>query len=199
VIFLEEHARFWLIVHGVVGAALVAAATHLAVWTWPLLAGKPGRWKATRLFSLIVFLLYTAEFTLGNLIYPVYKVRVRVEYFDEPAALRADSEARAEVTALVETRRTGHEVPVLRTDAPRLSNVSRVFDIKEHWVALGIPLTLALLVLVRVFDPRRDAAWAGARVVSHAIVLLALAVAATSWIGLLVGLYVTSFRSIGHF
>jgi hypothetical protein len=199
VIFLEEQARFWLIVHGVVGAALVASATHLVVWTWPLLSGRPGRYKGVRLFALIVFLLYSGSFALGNLIYPVYKVRVRVEYFDESSALRADSEARAAATALAESRRTGREVPVHRTDAPRLGHVSKIFDMKEHWVALGVPLSLLLLVVVRAFDPRRDSAWAGARVVSRAIVFLAVAVAAAAWIGLLVGLYVTSFRAIGHF
>jgi hypothetical protein len=199
VIFLEDSARFWLIVHGVLGAALVASATHLVVWTWPLLAGKPGRWKGVRTFALVVFALYTASFALGNAIYPVYKVRVRVEYLDEASALRADSEARATATALVESRRTGVQVPVHRTDAPRLGHVSKIFDIKEHWVALGVPLTFALFVVVRVFDPRRDAAWAGARVVSRAIVFMSVAVAAAAWIGLLVGLYVTSFRAVGRF
>ena len=197
-IFLEEHARFWLIVHGVVGVALVASATHLVIWARAAWRGQTTRWRATRRFALITVLLYLAAFVLGNLIYPTYKVRVRVEYFDEPTALRADAEARAEVRTLVEQRRTGSAEPPLRHDAPALTAVSRVFDVKEHWVALGLALAFAACALAWAWDPRRDGGGAGASALAgKALFLFAVGTAACAWTGALVGLYVSSFRSVG--
>jgi len=186
-------------VHAVLGVALVAVATHLVVWTWPLLGGKVGRWRGARWFAALTFGLYAASFIVGNMLYPVYKVRVRVEYLDEPAALRADAESRAEVRALVELRRTGEKPEIISTDAPNLDRVSRTFDIKEHWVALGLALAAALCALVYAFDARKDLTTPGATVAARAVVALAIAVAACAWIGAIVGLYVSSFRSVGAF
>jgi hypothetical protein len=182
VLFLEGSIRLWSVLHGVVGAALVAAATHLCVWAWPLVRGKAGRWRGTRILATTVLALYAAAFLLGNAIYPVYKVRVRVEYLDNPAALMAEASARATV----------RNQPAPR-DEPVLGGVARLFDVKEHWMALGVPIAAALAALVWVHNPRRRAV----PVLSRAIFLLALATAACAWLGALVGLYVSSFRSVG--
>ncbi len=202
-IFLETSARTWLILHGVVGAALVASSTHLVVWTRGLWAGKAGRWRGVRWFAAITLALYVAAFAMGNLLYPVYKVRVRVEYLDAPAAIRAEAEARAAAHALVESRRTGVDVPPARFDAPQLGGVARAFDVKEHWAALGMVLAFAAFALAWRWDPRRDGAEvataSGSHVAGKALFCFAVGTAACAWLGAIMGLYVSSFRSIGLF
>jgi hypothetical protein len=199
VIFLEAHARAWLIVHAIVGVALVGSATHLVIWTRSR-SGLATRWRGVRRHATITLILYVAAFALGNLLYPSYKVRVRLEYLDEPTAVSADAEARGRARALVEQRRTGVATAPPRNDAPMLTSVARVFDIKEHWVALGLALAAAACVLAWAFDPRarNDEERSGAaEMAERALFCFAVATATCAWIGAIVGLYVSSFRSVG--
>ncbi len=85
--FLQDAARFTLILHAVVGMAAVGAATHLATYSIGLWRGKePWRWHV-RLFGLIVPILFLSQFAIGLLLYPVYRVTVRVPYLDVKAPL----------------------------------------------------------------------------------------------------------------
>jgi len=199
VIFLEAHARAWLIVHAVVGAALVASATHFVIWARDAWSGKAARWRGVRRFATITLALYVAAFALGNLLYPTYKVRVRLEYLDEATALSKDAQARDEVRALIDKRRTGVAVAPAHNDAPALARVARAFDVKEHWVALGLALAAAACALAWAWDPRRERSSGAAEMAGKALFCFAVGTATCAWIGALVGLYVSSFRSVGAF
>jgi hypothetical protein len=83
-------------------------------------------------------------------------VRVRAEYLDLPSAVAAEADlrdlARAEIHA-----RAGRATPAARAeDTLSPSQIARVFDIKEHWAAVGLPLMLAAALLVFAWDPKRD-------------------------------------------
>jgi hypothetical protein len=193
VLFLEPGARSGLILHAVIGASLVASATHLVLWTRTWWRGDFRRFVAARRFTTIVFCLYAAQFTLGNLIYPVYKVRVRAEYLDEPAAQRADLSGK-QIGRDDVARRTGHESTTLHSTRD-LGRVARTFDVKEHWIALGLALSAAMLLVAWSWDPKRDTE-PTAHMPGRLIFVLSVCVALCAWIGALAGLYVTSFRAI---
>lgn len=160
-VFGEASARWWLLVHLFVGGALVASTTHLAVWLWRR------RYKGARTFAAICAALYVAAFALGNVIYPVYKVNVRVGYLDSATA---------------------------SPDLPTTARIARWFDVKEHVAALGLPVALALLAILLVWRPRRADDDAAA---IHGMVLgLAITVTLCAWIPAILGALTTSFRGI---
>lgn len=177
-LFLERSARLFLILHGVVGAAVVAATTHLVVWSWRLLRGQKLRLRGARWLAVAAAILYVAQLALGNLLYPVYKVRVRAEYLDSPSAVADDARTRR-------AHRMGAAAP--EAPPPLLDRLARAFDIKEHVTALGLALALAAAFVVR----RVDEGGGGL------LVFCAVGAAACAWFGGLVGLWVASFRSVG--
>jgi hypothetical protein len=69
--------------------------------------------------------------------------------------------------------------------------VGRLFDIKEHWVALGCASSLLLLVLSRRAHPRELPP------VMPFYLGLALIACGTAWWGALIGLVTASYRSVG--
>jgi hypothetical protein len=152
-------SRILLVVHGVLGAATVAICTHLAVWSFPYLTGKPARHRGVRTFALVGTMTYAAQFALGMVLYPTYALRVKLAYL---------------------------------TASPSLAWVARLFDVKEHWVALGLPLALAAVV----FSVRRPAGVPGP-VWPRAVFACALGAAVCAWMGGLIGLYASAVRSIG--
>src|SRR5262249_16092399 len=123
---------------------------------------------------------------IGNMMYPTYKVRVRAEYFDNPAAVADDARARADQHR---TTRAWPEGP-RRTGMP-LSSVARLFDIKEHWVALGALASLIVFALSRRAQPKDHP-----RVTALYVGLSAFACGA-AWFGAIVGLLTASYRSVG--
>jgi hypothetical protein len=198
VLFLESSARAWLVVHAIVGAALVASTTHLVVWTWPLLRGRGARYRGVRILATVAATLYVTQFAIGNLLYPVYKVRVRQEYLDEAPAVRADQELRLRVRAAIATGRTTDELdragPAEASPPASLRPVARLFDVKEHWVALGLPIALAACALAWAWDPRKSGA---STVAGRALFAAAVGATAVAWFAATVGLVVTSYRSVG--
>jgi hypothetical protein len=72
-----------------------------------------------------------------------------------------------------------------------LSPIARMFDIKEHWVALGCAASLALWILSRKLHPKDDA-----RVLPLYVGLSAVQ-CGTAWFGAVVGLVTASYRSVG--
>lgn len=189
-LFLESQARLWLIVHAVLGAATVAVATHLVIWIRRYPRGDFGRHRAARWFATTALILYGTQFALGNLIYPTYKVRVRAEFFDFGSAAREDARVRQEARAAVD-KRAGARGPAV-TAPEDLASVGRLFDVKEHVVALGLAAALAACLLAWAWDPKRDGDGATSLFVS-----LAVATAGCAWFGALVGLFATSHRSLG--
>ncbi len=67
---------------------------------------------------------------------------------------------------------------------------SNLFDTKENFAALGIPLVICAVVLSRVMDPKEDAALARAYA---AFVLLATVIV---WFSLISGLLITMTRGL---
>lgn len=129
-IFLEEHSRFLLVLHTILGGALVASATHLVVWTRGYWRGNLARVKGVKRFAWIVACLFAAQLLLGLVIYPIYKVRVRVEYFDDP-------------TAAMQLY-------------PTVQKVSRWFDVKEHAIGLGLAVAIGLVWILSAWKPKQD-------------------------------------------
>ncbi len=181
-VFLEEHARLVLIVHAALGAALVAASTHLVVWMRGYLRGNFARRRAVRRFSVIAVVLFGLAFTAGNLAYPTYKIRVRAGYLENPAAVAADLQQRGAPTTAVEG--------ALATTA----RIARWFDVKEHWAAVGLILSLACAVILRFWDPVRDEP-----AIAPIVFGLALGASATAWLAAIIGLVTASYRAIGSF
>jgi hypothetical protein len=197
VLFLEEHAGWLLVAHAVVGAFTVAVSTHLVVWLRRWRAGHAPRSRGVRRFAWLTLLGYAAAFTLGMLIYPVYKARVRVEYFENPTAILAAAEARASAGAAM-AEFTGAAVEAAPPEVPgeseiaRLGRLARWFDVKENWILVGLLLAAGMCLTLHRWDPAasgagplpfvRGAAWACA--------LLA-------WAGALIGLAVAAARAVG--
>jgi hypothetical protein len=155
--------RFLLVVHAIVGGLAVATTTHLVVWSYPSLSRRPTRTRGIRTFALWAMVSYIAQLVLGNVLYPAYKVRVRMGYLEERSAA-----------------------------GQNLGWVSRVFDWKEHWVAIGLPL----LVVAFVLSGRRAPSTAPLEW-PRAVFFCALGAAVCAWTAAIIGLLVTSVRSVG--
>ena len=187
-LFLESLARPLLLGHAIAAAVLVGATTHHLLWCRHYLWGRYGQVKAERRFAAICAIAFVATFIGGNLLYPTYKVRVRAEYFDNPAAITEEVKLRAAQHALVGVAPT----PALNTTVvASLSPIAHLFDIKEHWVALGCAASLALWILSRKLHPKDEP-----RVLALYIGLSAVQ-CGTAWFGAIVGVVTASYRSVG--
>lgn len=82
-VLLEGAARPLLIAHAVLGFTAVGAATHLAVYAVLALRGRA--LAGLRRFSWIAPAAVLPQFALGLLLYPVYRVRVRLPDLDRNA------------------------------------------------------------------------------------------------------------------
>jgi hypothetical protein len=160
-IVFERWIRGLLVLHAVGAAALVGAATHQLLWCRGYLRGNYAASERERGMARLSAALYLLTFLLGAALYPTYKVRVRAVWFDAP-------------------------LPTVD-----LSWVGRLFDIKEHWVALGAVAALVLVWLGRFAHPARGPASA------RLYVGLSLVVCATTWAGAIIGLVVASYRAVG--
>lgn len=186
-LFLEQYARVLLVVHAIAAAVLVASSTHHLLWCRGYVRGKYTSYKGERRFALIACCAFLTTFVVGNLLYPTYKVRVRAEYFDNPAAIAEEAKLRSAQRQLVGIKA---EAPTLAMGTS-LSPVARVFDIKEHWVALGAAASVLLLLLSRRAHPKEHP-----RVLPLYIGLTML-VCACAWFGAIVGIVVASYRAVG--
>ncbi len=202
-LFAEASVRFWLVLHTILGAALVAVSTHLVVWTrrWP--RGEIARVEGARWLASVALGLYLAQFLVGNVLYPTYKVRVRTEYFDLGSAVQDEGALRQRSRDLADERRRADAFhdgrqpgfsgpPVAMPSERNLSHVSRAFDIKEHWAALGIPFSAGACWIALAWRPKRDGIAAARLLVACAIIA-----ALCAWLAALVGVVVTSYRSVG--
>jgi hypothetical protein len=67
---------------------------------------------------------------------------------------------------------------------------SRLFELKEHSAALGIPLVLGAVALSRTFDPKQD------RVLARAYAAIVLLAAAIVWFDVFSGLAITLVKGV---
>ena len=168
----EGHARLLLVVHALLGGTLVALTTHHLVW---IIRSRRVRRSGEPRFALLASVFFCLTFLLGSVVYPTYRVRVRAELLDSPAAVSREIGART--------------APSPSFAAPR---VARLFDVKEHLVALGLFASLALYGLSRRASPADPEA----RIL---YVGLASFCCATTWCGVVIGLYTASIRAVGGF
>lgn len=188
----EAAARWILVLHTALGAAAVGAATHLVIWSRGFLRGELGRLRAVRRFAWIVLALQLAAFVAGNAMYPTYKVEVRAAYLENATAIAAAQDRHASAIERVAAREAA-EPPVASPTAElvrRAAAAARWFDIKEHWIALGILGSLALVLVLAYWDPR-----AGRELVP-VVLGLAVIVAATLWLGAVIGIATASWRAV---
>ena len=202
-LFLQEYGRYFLLLHTVVAVATVAISTHLVVWMRPWRRGKWTRYRAVRRFAFLSLAFYGITFTMGNLIYPLYKVRVRTEFLEHPVEVARETRARRthsaevaqryrEINAGAPMEEPEVDLENVRQVAGTTARVARWFDVKEHWVALGFALAAACAFLLAFWNPARD----GATAVPWAFAM-ACGAAASAWIAAIIGVVVSSFRAVG--
>lgn len=197
-------ARWLLIAHAIIGGAATAAATHWVVWLWPLWRGRTTRARGMRRFAVITMALYVLAMVIGLVLYPTYKARVKLEYLNRPSSVIDDAAARALAHDELLDRAAGlppREVDVDRArqragDSPeRAKKIARWFDVKEHWVAVGLLLGLAVMAVLLVWRPASAEETRDGPIAF--IVLGAMLVAAILWLAVIVGLATTATRSFG--
>jgi hypothetical protein len=192
-VLTEAAARWMLVLHTALGAAAVGAATHLVVWSRGLLRGQFGRLRAVRRFAVILLVLQLGAFVAGNAMYPTYKVEVRTAYLENREAIVAAAAAHTDQLARAAAREAA-AVPQPTATAElvrRAAAAARWFDVKEHWVALGVLASLALVLVLAFWDPRT----AGRELVP-VIFGLAVVSAATVWLGAVIGILTASWRAV---
>jgi len=191
-VLTDSAARWLLVLHTGLGVAAVGAATHLVIWLRRYVRGQQGRRAVVR-FAWLVLALQLGAFALGNLMYPTYKVEVRTAYLENASAVASAATAHGKELARVAARE-GAEAPAQTATGElvrRAAQAARWFDVKEHWIALGIVASGALLLILALWDPARDG-----RTIAPMVTGLAVIVAGTVWLGAIVGVLTASWRAV---
>lgn len=191
----EAAARWMLVLHTGLGVAAVGAATHLVLWARDLRRGSFARLAAIKKFAWILLALQGGAFLAGNAMYPTYKVEVRTAYLENKEAVVAGQAAHQAELARIAAR-DGVAAPALSATGElvkRAAAAARWFDVKEHWVALGILATLALVLVLGQIDPRAPA---DARPLLPVVLALAVVAAATVWLGAVIGVLTAAWRAV---
>lgn len=189
----EAAARWVLLLHTALGVAAVGAATHLVLWSRGFLRGSFGRLRAVRRFAWIVLVLQVLAFAAGNVMYPTYKVEVRAAFLENREAIIAEQAARQAQLERVAGREAARAPEASPTGelVRRGASAARWFDIKEHWIALGILASLALVLVLGFWNPGT-----GARELVPIVLGLELIVAGTVWLGAVIGVLTTTWRAV---
>ena len=198
---LSDSAYRWgLVLHAILAGGAVAAATHWVVWLWPFRRGSYPRLRGAKRFGVIAMALYGLAFALGLLLYPTSKAKVKLEYLTSPDRVAEDAAARVLAREELRARAEGRpartlepgRIEQLTADAPlRAEKVARWFDVKEHWVALGLVLGLATMAVLLAWDPRTDG--------RGPVVFVLLGASATAlilWAAAIIGLVTTATRAV---
>jgi hypothetical protein len=175
-VLAESAARWLLVLHTALGVAAVAAATHLAIWLRRYARGALGKRRAVIRFAWLVLALQVAAFACGNVMYPTYKVEVRTAYLENTRALVGEYQARGQ--------------PATAELVRNAAQTARWFDVKEHWVALGILASAALLLVLALWEPE------GGRAARPVAIGLAYVVASTLWLAAIIGVLTATWRAV---
>jgi hypothetical protein len=189
----ESAARWLLVLHTALGVAAVGAATHLVLWLRRYVHGEHGRRRAVVRFAWVVLGLQILAFVAGNLMYPTYKVEVRAAYLENAGAVAKEHTAHEqELTRIAErehtTASTGTATESL---VKRAASSAHWFDIKEHWIALAMFVQAALVLVLSLWEPKRDGTGIAPIVLGMAII-----VAAAVWLGAIIGVLVAAVRAV---
>lgn len=154
--------RALLLVHGVAALALLVASSLQTAASLPWLLGAAGRPRLAHLLSFIVPILLLTDLVLGLALYPTYRTEVRFAVLDVPRS----------------------------AGGLGMAWLARLFDLKEHLVALALPASVGGGVLARVLGPEGIVRRRGLAVGLSCFVFVVVAVTA------IVGLWVTSVREV---
>lgn len=189
----ESAARWLLVLHTLLGVAAVSAATHLVIWLRRYLRGKTGSRRAVVKFARLTLALQVVAFAAGNAMYPTYRVEVRAAYLENPLALTQTHATKHDWSARVIADEGGQprEAATVTNVVRGGAHAARWFDIKEHWVALGIFVSAGVLLMLSRWPIAREHG-------AQAPIVLALAVigAATLWLAAIIGILTTAWRAI---
>ena len=147
--------RAVLLVHGLTALALLGASVHHTAACLPWLWGAPGRPRLACLHAFIVPALALVSFGLGLVLYPSYRTEVRFAALELPRA----------------------------AGGLGMAWLARLFDLKEHLIALALPAAIGGGVLARVLGPAGMRERRGLVVGLSAFVSCAVAVAVVIGLG----------------
>ena len=189
----DSAARWVLLLHTALGVAAVGAATHLVLWLRKYVRGQYGRHRAVRRFAWLVLALQAGAFIAGNVMYPTYKVEVRSAYLENAGAIVAERTAHErELDKIAAREHTQAFEPTPASEIVKgAAKAARWFDVKEHWVALGLIASAALVLVLWFWDPRRDGA-----ALAPVVLGLAVVIAGTVWLGAIIGVLTASWRAV---
>jgi hypothetical protein len=192
-VLTESAARWVLVLHTIAGVAAVGAATHLVLWLRKYLRGQTGKRRAVMRFAWIVLALQLSAFIAGNVMYPTYKVEVRAAYLENASAITAAEQAKArELDKIAAREGTTAYQPAAPVETVRgAARAARWFDVKEHWVALGMFVSVALILILWLWEPKGEGG-----VISPIVMSLAVIAAGTVWLGAIVGVLTASWRAV---
>lgn len=182
-----------LVLHTALGVAAVGAATHLVIWLRRYVRGNYGKRRAVRRFAAYSLTLHVAALIAGNIMYPTYRVEVRAAYLENAGAIVPDQTSRQQQLDKIAEREKSpsRELAPANEIVARAARASRWFDVKEHWVALGMLASFALVLVLSFWDPRRDGP-----ALSPIVVGLAVVIAGTVWLGAIVGVLTSAWRAV---
>lgn len=183
-------ARLLLVLHTAVGVASVGAGTHLVIWLRRYLRGTGSR-RSVLKFAWWFFGLQLAAFLLGNTMYPTYKVEVRAAYLENQAAFTSEQTTRVRALTELEAKHgQAREAPATHDLVKRAANAARWFDVKEHWIALGILMSAAVLLILSFWRPEDS------EVLSPIVLTMATIAVGTTWLGAIIGVLTAAWRAV---
>src|SRR5205823_9968087 len=121
------------------------------------------------------------------------EVEVRAAYLESAGAGGADRATSDRELARIAAREGVRPAAGAATEwlVRRAAASAHWFDIKEHWIALGIFVQAALLLVLALWEPKRD----GTGIATIVLALAAL-VACTLWLGAIVGVVTAAVRAV---
>jgi len=114
-------------------------------------------------------------------------------YLENAEAITTDQTSHDRELERVAGREAMHAPEPTATGAlvHRAARAARWFDVKEHWIALGILASLALVLVLGFWDPRSTG-----RELVPVVFGLAVIIAGTVWLGAVVGVLTASWRAV---
>jgi hypothetical protein len=189
----ENAARWMLVLHTALGVAAVGAATHLVIWLRRYVRGNYGKRRAVQKFALYALVLHLGAFLAGNIMYPTYRVEVRTAFLENAGAVVADRNQRQDQLDRIAAREQSEsrELAPANELVRNAAKAARWFDVKEHWVALGLLASFALCLVLVFWDPQRDGT-----ALASIVIGLAVVIAGTVWLGAIVGVLTSAWRAV---
>jgi glycerol uptake facilitator-like aquaporin len=192
-VLTETAARWMLVLHTALGVAAVGAATHLVIWLRRYVKGAYGRRRAVKKFAAWALILHVGAFIAGNIVYPTYRIEVRAAYLENAGAIVPERSARQVQLDKIAAREHSPSVELENANVTvrKAAKAARWFDVKEHWVALGMLASFALVLVLWFYDPSRDGPG-----LAPIVVGLAVVIAGTVWLGAIIGILTSAWRAV---